>query len=181
MEAVKCANSLYSSIVDRVYLDNIGGGGAELGAVAICWLKSRNVRIPGVSDPDLTVGMKTAAPGSRYSSVACPVQQACMCRAAIGVRAAMIGDFPVPASHPGLANCAVIQCRTIQLVCVQVDDDLIAVFNEFRIAGFCPPFFQLDDFFIGDRQPLLRSRRHSAILLFSLHSALRGAFACRWL
>ena len=80
----------------------------ELWAMAIYWHKSGNVGIPGLTDPDLTVGMKAAASGCRYSSVACSVKQACIGRAAIGVCAAIIGDCILPAGHPGFTNCAVI-------------------------------------------------------------------------
>ena len=75
----------------------------------IRWLKSRNVGVPGIADPYLPVGVKAAASGRRHSGVACPVQEACVRRAAIGVRAAMIGDSLVPAGHPDLADRAVIQ------------------------------------------------------------------------
>ena len=80
--------------------------------------------------PDLAIGMQAATPGGWNSRVACPVEQARVGHAAIGMNAAIAGDRLVPGGPALSVRGRIAQCRAIELVLVQIYDNFIAVLDE---------------------------------------------------
>src|SRR5580704_17173316 len=90
----------------------------------------RSVGGSRIAHPDLPVRMQSPAARGRYGAGPRPVQQAGVRCAAIGVNAAIAGDNLVPGSLAFGAGAGVGEGRAIDLAPVEIDDDLVAVFDE---------------------------------------------------
>src|SRR5690606_7482590 len=80
--------------------------------------------------PDLAVRMQAATTSGRHGRMTRALKKACVRLAAVRVNATVACDDPVPCGLALLHRGRVLQRRSVELVPVELDDDLVAVVDE---------------------------------------------------